>query len=390
MQRPQPKPFIAALLALAIVASAMPALAENATSGPAPSPASAEVPAPGAASPAPIAEAPSPAEAASSAGETTETPPQRRALAVLAPSRLRQGDPLLAWIVAIEAAAPAVAPTARLLGPDGKLVAEAPCFELPAALGNDESGRPWASSGARPAARVFGALFPLPTSLAPGGYSIAAAASGGEEAAAGIDVEVREFSLEEIKLDEANTALRARPTKRQLAEAKKLYALLGRTNAASVFADFDPFSFPVAGGFKSAGFGDRRRYLLSGGGSETSEHAGIDWGVVKGTAVRACERGRVALVADRELTGITVVIEHLPGLYSIYFHLSAAKVWEGEFVERGQAIALSGSTGLSTGPHLHWELRARGQAVDPEFWLQASLLDKDAIKATIDGLIEGR
>jgi murein DD-endopeptidase MepM/ murein hydrolase activator NlpD len=116
----------------------------------------------------------------------------------------------------------------------------------------------------------------------------------------------------------------------------------------------------------------------------------LDWGVVKGTAVSACERGKVVMAADRELTGKTLVVEHLPGLYSLYFHLSAIKARPGSFVERGQVVALSGSTGLSTGPHLHWELRALGRPVDPEYWLSTPLLDKDAIKATIYGLIEGR
>ena len=107
------------------------------------------------------------------------------------------------------------------------------------------------------------------------------------------------------------------------------------------------------------------------------------------TPVRACERGKVVLAADREVTGKTVVIEHLPGLYSLYFHLSSFAVAEGQIVERGQVIALSGSTGLATGPHLHWELRANGDAVDPGYWLGATLLDKDAIKAKIMRLIEG-
>jgi murein DD-endopeptidase MepM/ murein hydrolase activator NlpD len=96
------------------------------------------------------------------------------------------------------------------------------------------------------------------------------------------------------------------------------------------------------------------------------------------------------MVADRKATGKTIVIEHLPGLYSLYFHLSAFGVPEGAMVERGAPIALSGSTGMSTGPHLHWELRARGEAVDPSYWLGPALLDKGAVAAIMYGLIEGR
>jgi murein DD-endopeptidase MepM/ murein hydrolase activator NlpD len=366
-------------------------------------------------------------------------------LALVAPESLRQGDPLLVWIVEVDAptdlrpaaadaapgggtaadtgspsasaapaqpdaasapgsappaadepasavaassAATAVAPpapsrpTLRLLGPDGAIAAETSSFGLPSLLEpGDPSGR---------AFRVSGALVGLPTDLAPGSYTIVAASADGSEAGAVLSVAAREFPVELIELNEANTAIRARPTKRQVAEAKKLFALLAKIDGAAVYADFAPFQFPVKGGFKSAGFGDRRRYLYAGGGAEDSVHAGLDWGVVKGTAVSACERGKVVMAADRELTGKTLVVEHLPGLYSLYFHLSAIKARPGSFVERGQVVALSGSTGLSTGPHLHWELRALGRPVDPEYWLSTPLLDKDAIKATIYGLIEGR
>jgi murein DD-endopeptidase MepM/ murein hydrolase activator NlpD len=159
---------------------------------------------------------------------------------------------------------------------------------------------------------------------------------------------------------------------------------------SAVFAEAPPFSFPVEGGWRSSGFGEVRRYLHPNGSSERSVHAGIDWAVVAGTAVRACARGRVVIATDREVTGKTVMIEHLPGLYSMYFHLSSIEVEEGAIIERGARISLSGSTGLSTGPHLHWELRARGAAVDPEYWLGVPLLDKEAVTAIMSGLIEGR
>ena len=314
---------------------------------------------------------------------------------MLAPERLRQGDPLLAWVVTVDAPTDvgvpgAPCPVLRLLAPDGSLAADARCFSLPAILEEERKGAP--------RARVYGALIALPTGLAPGAYTIVAASEGrGEagaalvvEARASLRVEARDFPLEVIGLDEVNAAIRNRPGKRKETEARKLLAILATTDDSAVFADLSPFLFPVKGGFKSAGFGDRRRFLSPSGESETSTHAGLDWGVVVNTPVRACERGKVVLAADREVTGKTVVIEHLPGLYSLYFHLSSIATRSGAFVERGARIGRSGSTGLSTGPHLHWELRAKGQAVDPEHWLGTPLLDKEAIKATISALIEGR
>jgi murein DD-endopeptidase MepM/ murein hydrolase activator NlpD len=96
------------------------------------------------------------------------------------------------------------------------------------------------------------------------------------------------------------------------------------------------------------------------------------------------------MASDREVTGKTLVIEHLPGLYSLYFHLSKIEVEKGAVVDRGSCIALSGSSGMATGPHLHWELRARGEAVDPGYWVKAALLDKTEVTTIINGLIEGR
>ncbi|HOX48796.1 MAG TPA: M23 family metallopeptidase, partial [Spirochaetales bacterium] len=126
------------------------------------------------------------------------------------------------------------------------------------------------------------------------------------------------------------------------------------------------------------------------GGSESSRHLGVDFAVVKGTPVRAAARGRVVFAAERIVTGTTVVIEHLPGLYSIYMHLSSASVAAGRLVERGEVVALSGNSGLSTGPHLHWELRALGRSVDPEAWVKAAPLDKARLIAIMDAAIEGR
>ena len=70
------------------------------------------------------------------------------------------------------------------------------------------------------------------------------------------------------------------------------------------------------------------------------------------------------------------MIEHLPGLFSLYYHLSALVAKQGEVVERGQIIGLSGMTGFATGPHLHWEVEASGIAVDPDALASGPLLNK--------------
>jgi murein DD-endopeptidase MepM/ murein hydrolase activator NlpD len=300
--------------------------------------------------------------------------------AIVAPPRLRQGDPLLAWIVRANPqgdsspleATPLIA---TLRDASGKVAAKARCFAAQALLGEADPAK----------ARFYGALFALPPELAPGAYRLAAA-----DAEAGLVVEPRDFPVEVVRLNASNTKIKTVPTKRKETESDRLGAILAKIDDAALFADGTPFLFPVSGGFKSAGFGDTRRYEYSDGKKEKSFHAGIDWGVVIGTAVHACARGKVVLAVDRAVTGKTVVIEHMPGLYSMYYHLSSIEAKEGGIVERGQPIAHSGSSGVSTGPHLHWELRAKGEAVDPEYWLGVPLLDKKAAMAIINALIEGR
>jgi murein DD-endopeptidase MepM/ murein hydrolase activator NlpD len=71
-----------------------------------------------------------------------------------------------------------------------------------------------------------------------------------------------------------------------------------------------------------------------------------------------------------------VVIGHLPGVYTVYFHLKELDVKPGQIVEKGQRIGSVGVSGLATGPHLHWEVRVNGVAVDPRELTQSEIIDK--------------
>ena len=103
----------------------------------------------------------------------------------------------------------------------------------------------------------------------------------------------------------------------------------------------------------------------------------------KGTEVRACGRGKVVFARMRILTGYTVIIELAPGVYSSYYHLDSIITKEGAMAEAGEVVALSGSTGFSTGPHLHWELRVSTENTDPDILTERALLDKDLIISKI-------
>ncbi len=126
------------------------------------------------------------------------------------------------------------------------------------------------------------------------------------------------------------------------------------------------FRVPLQGPVRvTSAFGTRRSY---GGGPPTSYHGGIDYGAEAGTSVLAAGRGRVALAEELIVRGKAVIIDHGLGVYSGYYHLSGITVQAEQEVERGDPIGKVGSTGLSTGPHLHWEIRVGSVYVDPLQW----------------------
>jgi murein DD-endopeptidase MepM/ murein hydrolase activator NlpD len=94
-------------------------------------------------------------------------------------------------------------------------------------------------------------------------------------------------------------------------------------------------------------------------------HTGIDIVAATGTPVQAPGNGVVSFVGNDETLGQVVVLSHGPELESMYGHNSSILVRPGDFVVEGQAIAQVGSTGLSSGPHLHYEIRWFGRAIDP-------------------------
>jgi murein DD-endopeptidase MepM/ murein hydrolase activator NlpD len=101
---------------------------------------------------------------------------------------------------------------------------------------------------------------------------------------------------------------------------------------------------------------------LSNGGSQ---HPGLDIATSRNAQIRAAGAGRVRTAGVDEVYGQYVVLDHGSGVESVYGHASRLLVTAGEQVERGQVIALTGSSGRSTGPHLHFEVRVGGRPVDP-------------------------
>lgn len=99
-------------------------------------------------------------------------------------------------------------------------------------------------------------------------------------------------------------------------------------------------------------------------------HNGLDIAVPTGTQVRATADGRVSFAGWNGGYGILVIIDHGNGVETRYAHLSRLNVSAGQKVDRGQVIAFSGNTGVSTGPHLHYEIRYRNNPVNPQTYLK--------------------
>jgi len=113
-------------------------------------------------------------------------------------------------------------------------------------------------------------------------------------------------------------------------------------------------------------FGSARVY----NGKKKSQHLGLDFRASTGTPVHATNAGTVILARPLYFEGNCVMLDHGQGLVTVYMHLSEFKVKEGDRVAAGQLIALSGGTGRSTGPHLHFAVRWRGEYLDPRTLLE--------------------
>lgn len=113
-------------------------------------------------------------------------------------------------------------------------------------------------------------------------------------------------------------------------------------------------------------FGQRRGY---NGAPPTTYHAGIDMAAPQGTIVSAAANGRVVFAGTVPERGNCIVLDHGLGVHTVYGHLSYIGVNMGDTVTRGQFIGRVGSTGFSTGPHLHWEVRVGRTPVDPNQWV---------------------
>lgn len=221
-------------------------------------------------------------------------------------------------------------------------------------------------------AQEFLAYLPLSTWLGQNDYSLKITVKVDGEAdgifTLPFSLAQKSFVSETIPLDERNTAIKTDESPARVDQINRLNKILGTIDEDG-FYGAKPFVPPVAPDTRRSSFyGDRRVYKYASGKSSTAVHWGIDYAVPTGTEVRSCADGKVVMAEERISTGWSVAIEHAPGLYSLYYHMSALNVKEGQTVRQGDKIGLSGATGLATGPHLHWEVRLNMCAVSPDFF----------------------
>ncbi|MDI6857315.1 MAG: M23 family metallopeptidase [Dehalococcoidia bacterium] len=270
---------------------------------------------------------------------------------------------------------PATQPTPAL-DPAGVPVIEL----LPPDIGQGECAtiRLWGRGAASASATFAGRLYPL---VADGGYFWGVLATGAfqepgvypvtvqlfhasgglfETLETQINVVDIQYAVENIDLPPESSSLLT-PELAQQEEAIR----------ANVFALFTPqklwsgpFIYPVQAVIVSP-YGIGRSY---NGGPVTGYHHGVDLAGNEGDWVAASNSGRVAYAGPSPIRGDTVIIDHGVGVFSCYSHLSAMNVQAGQMVNKGDLIGAVGSTGMVTGPHLHWEIVVRGVEMDPIPW----------------------
>jgi hypothetical protein len=228
---------------------------------------------------------------------------------------------------------------------------------------------------------LMAAVLAVPATAKPGTALIHVENASGIVSAISLQIAERDFVSEVSELNETLTGIRTAPDPRKTAESEHLWAILNTTG--SEIHCLGNFSAPVSSTRRTSFFGDRRVFKYSNGKSDTSIHAGVDYGVPRGTPVKSCGQGKVVLARFRIVTGNSVIVEHLPGVYSLYYHLDTIAVGEGDMVSAGTLLGQSGATGLATGPHLHWEIRVSGEHTDPDAFIARPILDKEAILVKI-------
>jgi murein DD-endopeptidase MepM/ murein hydrolase activator NlpD len=283
------------------------------------------------------------------------------------PDSVRPGDPFVVAVAGRPLSARGES-HALLFGRAGRRVGRAVFFSL-----YPES----------PAGPVYAALMAAPSTVSPGRAQVRIEENGAVLKELFLTIENREFRTENLVLTDAMSDLLTAPDPQKILETEKLFQILNHTGN-EVFSTGN-FVIPVNSRVQTSRFGSRRINKHPDGRSTTSIHAGIDYRAPVGTPITVCAPGKVVFAGPRIVTGNTVIIEHMPGVYSLCYHLNSVSLKEGQMVKAGDSLGAAGATGFATAAHLHWELRVAGENTDPEAFIGRTILDKDAILGKLGG-----
>lgn len=211
------------------------------------------------------------------------------------------------------------------------------------------------------------ALIGIPLDTGPGSYELTFKKTGAPPASSGlpeesyhVEIASRTFKIENVNFTPAKTAL-ARGEHRESALIHKKNQYLSRDQQWE-----GSFMNPVEGQLIGE-FGLKR---VRNGTIDAGFHKGIDLRAAKGTPVLAANGGTVVLAQTLKAHGKTVLINHGQGVMTIYLHMQSLSVKDRQKVHKGQAIGKVGSTGLSTAPHVHFQVFVHGVPVDPKQWTE--------------------
>lgn len=173
-----------------------------------------------------------------------------------------------------------------------------------------------------------------------------------------IQVADREFEVQNLTIDEGTAS--STNTSEANWEWEQKIEPLKRISDSEKYWDGN-FIQPVEGEITTE-FGMIR---YTNGSTVASRHSGIDIAAKRGTQIAAANNGRIQFAGYLQLTGYTAIIEHGFGLKSFYYHMDSLDVEEGQIVQKGDPIGKVGSTGYSTGPHLHYSLLVNNVFINP-------------------------
>lgn len=206
--------------------------------------------------------------------------------------------------------------------------------------------------------------YPIDLRAKTGVHEIALYDQDGKQHLASLTVEAVVFPEIEITLpDDTYVEVSAENLKRHREERTRVLALFKSKPGPVRFSL--PLAQPANMPASENDFGSRRLF----NGIRKSQHTGRDAPVAMGTPVKAVADGTVLLAEEQFFTGHSVFVDHGGGLISMNFHMSELLVAAGDEIKRGQALGKVGSSGRSTGPHLHLGMRWMGARIDPHLLL---------------------